>query len=305
MNRGIISRAWGDVRHSPHWFAKMCLLGLVSLIPVFGIIVVLGYLFGWARDAAWGMDNPLPASIVDNEDGQLYRRGFFALLISVVMSVAVSLAITCVTGIFETTMGIAGLLPSNGHGLRDGASVVFAMPVIIGSLGLMLVSIFAECAVRFFIWAGTMRMSIYGTLSSGFQMRRLWAMIRKDPVGLFKVFLMRMIAGFFVVLIVMTVWLVLLFAIATIAIVATGMTDVIVTETGISHANSFDAGAAIAMVLMVMAMLFLALFFLSVCMAAITAVSCRALGHWAAQFGVASWGSQHECLPFEREGGML
>ena len=41
--------------------------------------------------------------------------------------------------------------------------------------------------VQFFIWVGTMRMSIYGTLSS-ISIFRLWAMIRKNPSGLFKIF---------------------------------------------------------------------------------------------------------------------
>ncbi len=62
------------------------MLGLVSLVPIFGWIVVAGYLYGWARDIAWGVHAPLPAHVFGNEDGRLYSRGFFVLVISFVCS---------------------------------------------------------------------------------------------------------------------------------------------------------------------------------------------------------------------------
>ena len=61
--------AWNDVKNSPGWFGKMCLLALVNFIPIFGSIVSYGYLYGWAREIAWGVHQPMPASIFSNDDG--------------------------------------------------------------------------------------------------------------------------------------------------------------------------------------------------------------------------------------------
>ena len=67
--------AWNDVKNSPGWFGKMCLLALVNFIPIFGSIVSYGYLYGWAREIAWGVHQPMPASIFSNDDGKFWRRG--------------------------------------------------------------------------------------------------------------------------------------------------------------------------------------------------------------------------------------
>ncbi|MDR2715732.1 MAG: DUF4013 domain-containing protein, partial [Coriobacteriaceae bacterium] len=69
--------AAADIKNSPGWLGKLCLLTLLLAIPVFGIIVVTGYLYGWARDIAWGTKNPLPPRIFGNEDGKLYERGLY------------------------------------------------------------------------------------------------------------------------------------------------------------------------------------------------------------------------------------
>ena len=66
--------AWNDVKNSPGWFGKMCLLALVNFIPIFGSIVSYGYLYGWAREIAWGVHQPMPASIFSNDDGKHANR---------------------------------------------------------------------------------------------------------------------------------------------------------------------------------------------------------------------------------------
>ena len=34
--------AWGDIKNSPSWFGKICLLALINFIPIFGQIVAYG-----------------------------------------------------------------------------------------------------------------------------------------------------------------------------------------------------------------------------------------------------------------------
>ena len=55
MQTGYFNAAWQDIKNSPGWFGKLVLLSLLSLIPIFGWLVVLGYLYGWARDIAWNV----------------------------------------------------------------------------------------------------------------------------------------------------------------------------------------------------------------------------------------------------------
>ena len=77
MEKGYFAAAWGDVTKSPGWASVVLRLGLLCLIPIFGVVVMYGYLFSWARDIAWNVHRPLPRKIFANEDGSLYRRGFF------------------------------------------------------------------------------------------------------------------------------------------------------------------------------------------------------------------------------------
>ena len=86
MEKGYFAAAWGDVTKSPGWASVVLRLGLLCLIPIFGIVVMYGYLFSWARDIAWNVHRPLPRKIFANEDGSLYRRGFFIFVVALVFS---------------------------------------------------------------------------------------------------------------------------------------------------------------------------------------------------------------------------
>ena len=50
MEISYFKSAWGDIKHTPGWLGKMAKLALLNLIPIFGQIVTMGYLYGWARD---------------------------------------------------------------------------------------------------------------------------------------------------------------------------------------------------------------------------------------------------------------
>ena len=86
MEKGYFAAAWGDVTKSPGWASVVLRLGLLCLIPIFGVVVMYGYLFSWARDIAWNVHRPLPRKIFANEDGSLYRRGFFIFVVALVFS---------------------------------------------------------------------------------------------------------------------------------------------------------------------------------------------------------------------------
>ena len=175
MQQGCFSRSWEAFRSTEGWFAKLCVLALVAFIPILGPIVVSGYLLGWARDAAWGMDNPLPRKVFGNEDGRLYRRGLFAWIISLVMGLAVFVVVFVCMSLFGLAAGVFSTLFDGAY-----AAGFLAIPATIGSFGIGAVSLVVSFAAQFFIWIGCMRMSIYDTLSAGFSNGQIWSMIKRD-----------------------------------------------------------------------------------------------------------------------------
>ncbi|WP_303249307.1 DUF4013 domain-containing protein [uncultured Slackia sp.] len=286
MKQEYFFRAWRAVRSSDAWLGRVCLLALVSLIPVFGPVVVSGYLLGWARDAAWGMDNPMPKHIFGNEDGSLYRRGFFALVVGIAMVFAV------LAGVF-VLMSLVGLAAGLFATLFDGSRYagLLAFPALFGSFGVFAASVVAVFAVQFFVWVALMRMSIYDTLSSAFQLGHVWCMIRRDPVGLLKIFFCGLLATLVVGAVMSVVWFVVLFLGMIVAMGVSGFAD----YSGISALGL----GGVAVLGLVAALLFaLAVAYVSVvCGVMVQTLVYRSLGYWTAQFDVARWGSQDDPLP--------
>lgn len=274
MEKGYFSAAWGDITKSPGWFSKMFRMGLLCFIPIFGVLVVYGYLYGWARDIAWSVHRPMPEKIFGNEDGNLYKRGFFILVIGFVFSLipgAFSFLTSMVTGVSFL-----------------GAATASSAPLGVGSLLMALVFSLAGLvltfAVVFFYWVGAMRCALYGTLSSGFQFGKIWAMLRYDFTGLLRIFGMSLICGAVVgiaafILIGLSVTLSVIFGVAFIQ-------------------NETQAVIFAVIILLLILILCVVSSFISVL---ITALISRALGYWTRQFQVNLWGGQEDPMPFELE----
>ena len=274
MEKGYFSAAWGDITKSPGWFSKILRLGLLNLIPIFGVIVTYGYLYGWARDIAWNVHRPMPDRIFGNEDGNLYKRGFFILVIGFVCSLipgVFSVLTSDVTGItFEGFLSTSD--PSFGLG-------VLLMGVIFSLAGLVL-----TFAVVFFYWVGAMRCALYGTLSSGFQIGKIWAMMRYDFMGLLRIFGMSLICGCVVGIAAFIIFMLVM---------------ILGTLFGVAFVrNEAQAVAFVLIFLLFILLVCVATFFISVLIAALVA---RALGYWTRQFQVNLWGGQEDPMPFELE----
>ena len=283
MQTGYFSAAWRDVKNSPGWFGKVAILGLVGLVPVFGQIVAYGYLFGWARDISWGVHAPLPPRIFGNEDGALYRRGFFAFVIVFVCSL-MPWALGMVWGVLT---GLGAFWSARG-----GFAVAF------GPAMMMLWLLFAAAVVLslLFSWVGTMRMSIYGRLAPGFQFGRIWAMMRRDFGGLLRILGM---AVFLMVATGVVVWA------ATLAITLAGaLAGVVIGTPVVSTNNPFVLMATVPGLVALVMILVVACAALSTAAGAFSmALIARALGYWTRQFDVPSWHGQDDPMPFEMAGG--
>ena len=274
MQAGYFSTAWSDIKHSPNWFGKMCLLALVGMIPIFGQIVLAGYAYGWARDIAWNIHAPMPAKIFGNEDGRLYSRGFFALVISLVFSLAALILYGLYAGVAYSGSGVASLL-------------------------LQLLQLAASIAGGVFALVGCMRMSIYGRLSPGFQIKQIWKMVRHDTNGLARIVGMVVLVTFIISIVLGIVFFVVFMLVFLVggASVAGQISSGANLEY-LASDPSFWAALAPSMGLFVILSLVLG-FFAMVAGVFVEILSARAGGYWTRQFNVAEWGGQDDPLPFE------
>lgn len=160
-----------------------------------------------------------------------------------------------------------------------------------GGLFLSMVSSFISLllafAVCFFFWVGSMRTTLYGTLSAGFQLNKIWAMLRYDFTGLLRIFAMVLIIG-------LVIGFAFLSAMLTFVLIAA----IAMSTASLSGSDSvFIAlvGACIFFLFGVALLLFVVF-----CSALCEALFIRALGYWTRQFEVNRWGGQEDPMPFEQ-----
>lgn len=299
MNFNYFSSAWEDIKHTPHWFEKLCILAAVSFIPIFGFIAVAGYLFSWARDIAWKIHQPMPAHVFGNSDGRQYSRGFFVAVICIVF--------TLIPGIIQ---GIG-----NWAFMQSMAGTSFARDLALENMMwgshnvlLTLVVIALYILAFFFAAVGCMRMSIYGRLYPGFQVQQIWKMIRHEPRGLWQILGMTILVAIVAAVCVFTITMALFALIFAGSFVNTmwspfdlGMMGSGMMM-GIDPYMMPDAASEINPIIAVPAFLVLlgVIFFAQVVDIFIATLLTRALGYWTMQFDVDQWKGQDDLLPFER-----
>ncbi|MGN0262366.1 MAG: DUF4013 domain-containing protein [Eggerthellaceae bacterium] len=267
MQQGYYSTAWSDIKNSPGWFAKVCLLGLINFIPVFGSMVCYGYSYGWARDIAWNVHQPMPARLLGNEDGKLYSRGFFTLVIFLVASL-----VSVIPGIIIGDSGFSSLVVS-------------------------LLSLF----LCMFAAIGVMRMAIYGRISAGFQVKKMWAMMTHDFNGLLRILGMVILASLVIGFAfgIGFALLAVLFVVFCMLAVGGDISMYLFYDSASIDPSAIGAFAPAAIVCLI---LVLGLLYITSCASCwLTLLQARAMGYWTRQFDVASWRGQNDPMPFEAE----
>ena len=276
--------AWNDLKNSPGWFGKMCLLALVNFIPIFGQIVSYGYLYGWARDIAWGAHQPLKSSIFANEDGKFWRRGWFLFVIEFVFALVPGIIMSIGSSMQGASIysGVYSMYGSSG-----AATVGSAASAGVGSL-IYLVGALLAVFISIFVWIASMRSAIYDRLSPGFQLGTIWKMFRHDTNGIMRIFGMCLLLGL-IVGVVFTI-------VVTVAVLAG-----LAAGAGGALASGNSATAILVSLGAVAVTVLLALVFLLVVASTIIeALVVRAVGYWTMQFDVPHWRGQDDPLPFEQ-----
>lgn len=271
MQAGYFQTAWNDIKHSDGWLKKFALLGLLQFIPVFGQIVLMGYLYGWARDIAWNIHAPMPAKIFGNEDGKLYSRGFFILVITFVFSLVAGLVSGIVSGGSTSNNGIIATISS----ILGIASLLFAL----------------LCGVL--AWVGSMRSAIYGRIGPGFQLKQIWKMVKYDTNGIMRILGMSLLIG-----VILGIIFSIIFSVVIMAVGAGAMLSV---HGGYGYyGNEAELMMRLLPSMGIGTLFFLLLLYVLFATSSwLNALVARALGYWTRQFDVPSWGGQDAPLPFE------
>ena len=274
--------SWHDITSSPGWFVIMLKLALVSLIPVFGAIVVYGYLYTWARERAWGINQPMPRRIFENKDGKLYSRGGLIFIISLIVAAITSFILN--VDMLASVTRISQMLAYSPQSLSDPNVLFNMLPLYLvphSSLFGMVVSVILTIVG----WIMSMRVAIYDSFNAGFRLDKVWKMLTHNILGILKVWLMSII-----VTVVVTI----------VGLVIAGLI-VIIPMAACFAMSGATVNAAVAAILLIIPLLLLAVYVAMVLSSIETALVIRALGYWTETFNVPEWGSYADPLPFEKD----
>lgn len=274
--------SWHDITSSPGWFVIMLKLALVSLIPIFGAIVVYGYLYTWARERAWGINQPMPRRIFENKDGKLYSRGGLIFIISLIVAAITSFILN--VDMLASVTRISQMLAYSPQSLSDPNVLFNMLPLYLvphSSLFGMVVSVILTIVG----WVMSMRVAIYDSFNAGFRLDKVWKMLTHNILGILKVWLMSII-----VTVVVTI----------VGLVIAGLI-VIIPMAACFAMSGATVNAAVAAILLIIPLLLLAVYVAMVLSSIETALVIRALGYWTETFNVPEWGSYADPLPFEKD----
>ena len=161
METTYFKRAWDDVTKEPGWFKTILILTLITLIPVVGQMILFGFLFNWAKEAAWGISKPLPKQIGDW--GALLKPGAIIWVVFTVGGMALSLVVSALS-----------VIPILG-------SVFAIIGLVVTAFGYMILAVMA------------MRCSIYDSFDPALQFSQAWDMVNRELSGLIRVALIMVV----------------------------------------------------------------------------------------------------------------
>lgn len=151
-----LRRAWSDLSSDEGWWRVILVLGLLNCVPLVGQVFMLGYVYDWAKEAAWGMKGG-----PSHDSGDIGRRGKYGLMVLGVLIVWTA-PIIIVAELLRFVPVMGGVL-------------CFLVELIC-----VFVSVIASAAA--------LRSIIYERMMPGLQIGRVLKMARRDPGGLWQAF---------------------------------------------------------------------------------------------------------------------
>ncbi len=159
-NGHYLSRAWAMLTQDKGWWKPVLVLALCMFVPIAGPIVMMGYVFAWARLTAWGVDAAPKQTRVDV--GGCFKAGWTA---------------------FVVYLGWGALL----------AAVVYVLKAAFSPMGsgvssfMNLVLFVGQWVCGVFIMVAALRAVIYGRIGPGYGFSKVWTMVSHDFSGLVRV----------------------------------------------------------------------------------------------------------------------
>ncbi len=259
-----LKRAASDIVHTPRWLVILLVLGLVTCIPIFGAVVMYGFLLRWAREAAWRIDTPMRARVFDNSDGVLYAFGWRAFGLALLYALIPGV----VTAVLLTGQMTAQMASGALAGSAFGGATSVAMDVALDLPG-QIISLAVEWLIMPIIWVSIMRMALYRDGGAGLQVGKIFQMIGRDVAGL------------------VPAWLVYCVLNTLLSLAAAAISNW-------SVAALLNPDATL---LPLSLLALVATYALQVASVFLMTLTLRTVGHWTSQFEVAQWGPKEAPLP--------
>lgn len=153
-------RAWAMLTQEKGWWKPILLCALGALVPIVGPLAVLGYGLEWSRRVAWGSTEGPSRQV---KIGGLIKSGWRGFVVVAGWSIVAA---------------VVGSIVENLPWIGDFLGGVW------GIFTLFLGVVFVVAAVR---------ATIYQNFKAGYRAKTLWQMVSRDPWGLLRVFVIKLV----------------------------------------------------------------------------------------------------------------
>jgi hypothetical protein len=272
------------------WYKPVLLLAVSLLVPVAGPLAVLGYQLEWARLTAWNVDSAPKQTNVDV--GGCIKTGGSRSWSSLVWGLALGVAESLVSWIFSFNSSVQSFV----------LFLVFLCNIVLG-----IVIIIAE-----------VRATVYQKITPGFQLNRIWEMVRHDFGGVMRIFGIRILGSLVACGAAVVAGLVLFVSYLPAVINATSLASSyssglssygtgLATPYGYGYGYGTGSSAAVRQIVaallqpfsnpLFVILLVLVVYLLVVIGVTFALLTYNAVGLWMRQFDVVSWGKSADPMP--------
>lgn len=275
QDRRFFGKAWRSMASTKSLFGKLCLLTLLQIVPIVGQMALLGCALSWAREAAWGMETPLPKHILGANTPGFWSRGAKAWCAIVLYDiVAAAFDVLLVGGMYACA------------GMLDGVARQVVVALFVAAI------VVVDILMIILLVMGLIRLAIYDRFSTAWQWGQQMRMAARDFGGLIKIALgyivLSIVIGCLVAIAGCCVWF-------ASGLVLGGTTSFVswTAQGAITNFIALNSGIAGIACLPIC----LAAFFLYIPGLIVGLITWRALGNWASGLHVEQWGAPGDPLP--------
>ncbi len=165
--------AFAAIRQDPKWLSKIALGVLINFIPYVGAVWLLGWQMEYQRAVAWGLDERLPGW--SNFSGQA-MQGLRAYVAILPYSLVLSLVMVPFMLVVPFIAGVTASSDPANAGIVIAISVVAGTIVLVG--GALLLMPLSSAVI--------LRVGLYGTFESGFQLKETWRLMKEGKSDLLR-----------------------------------------------------------------------------------------------------------------------